>query len=288
MSKASKLADIGLVAPDEASFSAVGTLGYVAPEGASSAQADLYSLGKVLYEASTGKDRTLFPEPLTAVVGGAEAELWAELNEVIRKACNLDPAGRYVSAGVMREELALLRAGRSLRRLRAAERRVRRLRRGLAAILVVALLGGGAYSYEQRQARHFKELAEEHRRSLVRVNVSNGLRQMADGEGMGALPWLVEALRLDANDQARESPHRRRIAAILRQCPRLIALGVHQGPIHCAELSPDGTRVLTGSSDGTAALERQRRSAVNATDAARLRCQDREPQSGWDESRDRE
>ena len=55
-----KLADIGLVAAHgQRSF--VGTEGYVPPEGPGGVSADLYSLGKVLYEASMGKDRLDFP-----------------------------------------------------------------------------------------------------------------------------------------------------------------------------------------------------------------------------------
>jgi serine/threonine protein kinase len=52
-----KLADIGLVAQKDSTVSFVGTRGYFPPEGPGSAQADLYSLGKVLYEISTGLDR---------------------------------------------------------------------------------------------------------------------------------------------------------------------------------------------------------------------------------------
>src|SRR5205807_8994439 len=52
-----KLADIGLIANQDATCSFVGTEGYLPPEGPGSPQADLYSLGKVLYEASTGHDR---------------------------------------------------------------------------------------------------------------------------------------------------------------------------------------------------------------------------------------
>src|SRR5438105_4173436 len=57
-----KLADIGLVADLREARSYVGTEGFIPPEGPGTPQADLFSLGKVLYEASTGKDRTDFPE----------------------------------------------------------------------------------------------------------------------------------------------------------------------------------------------------------------------------------
>src|SRR4029453_15156741 len=56
-----KLADIGLVAASgQRSF--VGTEGYIPPEGPGTPRADIYSLGKLLYETCTGKDRLDFPE----------------------------------------------------------------------------------------------------------------------------------------------------------------------------------------------------------------------------------
>ena len=58
---ASKLADIGLVADVDEARSFVGTVGFIPPEGPGTAQADVYSLGKVLYEMVTGKDRQDFP-----------------------------------------------------------------------------------------------------------------------------------------------------------------------------------------------------------------------------------
>ncbi len=48
-----KLADIGLVAEFHEAHSYVGTTGFIPPEGPGKPQADIYSLGKVLYEACT-------------------------------------------------------------------------------------------------------------------------------------------------------------------------------------------------------------------------------------------
>src|SRR5690349_1741441 len=56
-----KLADIGLVAEQSEARSFVGTEGFIPPEGPGTPQADIYSLGKVLYEIATGKDRHEFP-----------------------------------------------------------------------------------------------------------------------------------------------------------------------------------------------------------------------------------
>src|ERR1700729_3493961 len=51
-----KLADIGLVTDLDVTISYVGTEGYIPPEGPTSSRADIYGLGKVLYEISTGTD----------------------------------------------------------------------------------------------------------------------------------------------------------------------------------------------------------------------------------------
>jgi serine/threonine protein kinase len=68
-----KLADIGLVTDLGATVSYVGTEGFLPPEGPGTPQADIYSLGKVLYEISTGRDRLDFPELPTFVGDGAQA-----------------------------------------------------------------------------------------------------------------------------------------------------------------------------------------------------------------------
>src|SRR6266487_3834714 len=56
-----KLTDIGLVA-QTGEKNRLGTEGYIPPEGPGKPQADLYSLGMVLYEASTGTDRLEYPD----------------------------------------------------------------------------------------------------------------------------------------------------------------------------------------------------------------------------------
>jgi TolB-like protein len=145
-----KLADIGLVASMDQTMSFVGTAGYLPPEGPGTPQADLYSLGKVLYEISTGRDRTDFPKlPPELLQGGSRREeaqasisqlstpntqpisqslltsatSLLELNTVILKACHHDPRQRYQSAQEMAADLALLQRGQSVKRKCAAERR---------------------------------------------------------------------------------------------------------------------------------------------------------------------
>ena len=83
-----KLADIGLVAEVNEARSYVGTEGYIPPEGPGTAQADIYGLGKVLYEASTGKDRKSFPElPLAWSQGrGSKRVFWSSMRCFCRPA----------------------------------------------------------------------------------------------------------------------------------------------------------------------------------------------------------
>jgi serine/threonine protein kinase len=92
-----KLADIGLVAArDQRTF--VGTEGFVPPEGPGSAQADVYSLGKVLYEIATGKDRLDFPELPDELPTGLERKRWLELNRIICEVCEPRISKRKISS----------------------------------------------------------------------------------------------------------------------------------------------------------------------------------------------
>jgi len=108
-----KIADIGLVsAMGQDSF--VGTEGYVPPEGPGTAQADLYSLGKVLYEIAMGKDRLDFPALNTSIDELPDRDTLMRLNDVLLRACNFDCRKRYVSADQMYEDLERVRDGRPL------------------------------------------------------------------------------------------------------------------------------------------------------------------------------
>ncbi len=125
-----KLADIGLVAArDQRTF--VGTEGFVPPEGPGSAQADIYSLGKVLYEIATGKDRLDFPELPDELPTGLERKRWLELNKIICDVCDPRISKRNIStAGELAEALQCIQRGK------------RRRRRGLSMWATAAVLFG--------------------------------------------------------------------------------------------------------------------------------------------------
>jgi eukaryotic-like serine/threonine-protein kinase len=125
-----KLADIGLVAArDQRTF--VGTEGFVPPEGPGSAQADVYSLGKVLYEIATGKDRLDFPELPDELPTGLERKRWLELNRIICDVCEPRISKRKISTAA---ELAGA--------LHNLQRGKRRRNRGLSIWATTAVLTG--------------------------------------------------------------------------------------------------------------------------------------------------
>ncbi len=130
-----KLADIGLVAArGQRTF--VGTEGFVPPEGPGSAQADVYSLGKVLYELATGKDRMNFPELPDEMPAGGERKRWLELNRIVCDICEPRISKRKIST-----------AGELAHALRRIQRGQRRRRSATAVVLTgLGLLGFAAWA----------------------------------------------------------------------------------------------------------------------------------------------
>ncbi|HOY58599.1 MAG TPA: serine/threonine-protein kinase, partial [Verrucomicrobiota bacterium] len=136
---APKLADVGLVAQTGSARTFVGTEGYVPPEGPGTVQADVYSLGKCLYEMAMGKDRLAFPSPPTALDALPDQALLLELNEIITTACAPDAARRYRTAAALSADLRRLQEGGSVRQSRLTRRRIRFGVWTAAALAVVAL-----------------------------------------------------------------------------------------------------------------------------------------------------
>ncbi|HAA87295.1 MAG TPA: hypothetical protein DCE22_03505, partial [Verrucomicrobiales bacterium] len=105
-----KIADIGLVAvTGQRTF--VGTEGFVPPEGPGDPKADIYSLGMVLYEMSSGKDRFDFPAISAPKGNETERKKWRVLNDIICKACAGQARQRYDNAYKMSQDLLSLDRG---------------------------------------------------------------------------------------------------------------------------------------------------------------------------------
>jgi len=144
-----KLADIGMVAEVSEARSYVGTEGFIPPEGPGTVQADLYSLGKLLYEISTGKDRHEFPALPANLDELPDKQSLIELNAILLKACDPDPRQRYASAAVMQAELELLQQGGSIKQRRTRQRRwalVRTVGVAAAMVAMLALFGSMLFS----------------------------------------------------------------------------------------------------------------------------------------------
>jgi eukaryotic-like serine/threonine-protein kinase len=138
-----KLADIGLVTDASEGRSYVGTEGFRAPEGSGTIRADIYALGKVLYEISTGKDRNEYPALPEFPGSRAETRDLILLNKIILKACRARAWQRYQTAEEMM--LALLNFQFDKATLRNREN-TELLTKVFAIIGVLAALGvfGGA------------------------------------------------------------------------------------------------------------------------------------------------
>ncbi len=111
-----KLADIGLVTARSEPPSHIGTMGFIPPEGTGSPQADIYSLGKVLYELCTGKDRTSYPELPADLGDSPEDRDLVQFIKIILKACRTKPVMRFRSAEEFMTALLSFQFGASRRR----------------------------------------------------------------------------------------------------------------------------------------------------------------------------
>ncbi len=159
-----KLADLGLVGEISGSRTFVGTEGYIPPEGPGTPAADVFGLGRVLYEASTGLDRERFPELPDDWLTEDDADGALEFHEISLRAGEGNPDRRYRSAAELQADLALLQSGQSVRRVRQLERRLRRLRRAaVVGGLAIALTGGGLLlaGYRARIGRENFRRAEQ-------------------------------------------------------------------------------------------------------------------------------
>jgi WD40 repeat protein len=266
-----KLADTGLVTEAQGANTFVGTEGFVPPEGPTSPQADLYALGKVLYEAAMGKDRHEFPEPFTQIGTDRESVALMELNAVLLRACAPDPRKRYTTAEEMHADLALLHSGGSVKRRHQFDRQFQIAKQVGIVAIAATLLIGGAWLWQRQQTQKMTRLAEEkstlatektkladnlakldaeNRNRIVRLDIANGLRLLDEGDPAGALLWFADALPLLTNNPAQESIHRIRIQQTLHQTPRVLHVFPHDSGVASGVFSPDGRFIATGTKDG--------------------------------------
>lgn len=136
-----KLADIGLVTTTHDASTFIGTAGYVPPEGPGSPSADVFALGKVLYELVTGLDRQEFPQLPPDLKRLPDQKALLELNEIILRACEPHPEHRYRDGAELLVDLERLSAGRPVRRFPAWKL--------AAAVVLVVVVGMGAWKWSR-------------------------------------------------------------------------------------------------------------------------------------------
>ncbi|HYE33435.1 MAG TPA: hypothetical protein VEH27_18575 [Methylomirabilota bacterium] len=193
-----KLADIGLVTEAQGANTFVGTEGFVPPEGPTSPQADLFALGKVLYEAAMGKDRNEFPEPFTEIGTDRESVDLMELNAVLLRACAPDPKQRYASAEEMHADLALLHSGGSVRRQRKVAKQLRFMQRAGAVVTAAAAVIALGWWWQAQQTAKVRRLALENLNLAKLMSVSAALpRGIEAATWQDAPGWEAEKVRME-------------------------------------------------------------------------------------------
>lgn len=242
-----KLADIGLITAAEASQTFVGTEGFVPPEGPGTEAADLFALGKVLYEVATGCDRNRFPSLPGDLDERVDRAALMELNETWLKACDPDPSRRHGSAAQLRQELEELAAGSPMRRWRRVERRLRWVTGAgiVAALLAVGSTGMGYWANRERQRARAAEAELGRRFSEQQVALARAMR--AGGRPGQRLESLAILDRVASREPGMAWP-RERIAAMA--LPDVRRIGPLAPPGVRLVLSPDLGRFATNDADG--------------------------------------
>jgi eukaryotic-like serine/threonine-protein kinase len=183
-----------------------------------------------------------------------------DLDTICLKCLEKEPARRYESAAALADDLECWLRGDSVAarpagRLERAWRWCRR-HRVVAALgtavavslllgLVTALLMGWRLLAVNEDLTRALRQADDR---LARLYTDKGVGLLEQGDRFGALVWLAEALRVEQHDPERSRQHGVRLAALLRQGPRLVQVF---SPVRHADFSPDGKAVATVDAGGT-------------------------------------
>lgn len=191
-----KLADIGLVTDASDQCSIVGTEGYLPPEGPGTPQADIFALGKVLYEAATGLDRREFPKLPEDLRSWPDAAQVFELNEIILKACAQNSKDRYQTCEELHADLALLGQGRSVKQKRTRQKRWSVMSRVLVFVAIIGISTLAVISLWRKSPPTRPWSTKPQARAFYDRAVLD-LRSREQDRGRRAYSNLVESVKLD-------------------------------------------------------------------------------------------
>ena len=256
-----KLADIGLVTDASDQCSIVGTEGYLPPEGPGSPQADIFALGKVLYEAATGLDRRQFPKLPEDIRAWPDTAQVFELNEIILKACASQPKERYQTVVQMYADLALLHSGQSVRDRHSLERRLRVTRRVAAGVVAVMVLGVVPYTLAIRSAVRLRRTEAEERNELYKSYLAQiragRLSTEAGQKRFAGLQLASNAARIRTSVELRNEviaclalPDIRLVKRREAKASWPVAIGFSQSNVMYAELAGNGDYKIRDFLDG--------------------------------------
>lgn len=264
----------------------VGTLRYMAPErldGYGDHRADIYGLGLTLYEllcfrpAFQAENRAKLVEQVISAnpinPRKINPNVPRDLETIVLKAMQADPAMRYQSAAELADDLRRYQEDRPIkaRRTSSSEQAIRWCRRNplvaslLAGILFLFAAGTAIASYfandawnEAKRANQAK-LSEatallEARRKVVRLALATGARYADGGNSDAALLWYQAALRDEPDVESNMEDHLLRLKLALNKKPLMIGLAVHDEPLVTADIDDAGTRVLALTKFGKANL----------------------------------
>jgi serine/threonine protein kinase/WD40 repeat protein len=261
-----------------------GTPSYMAPEQCVAAQkvtpaTDIWGLGAVLYELTTGRPPYLGKTPqetLKLVVEGKLVcpgtyvkDLPPDLKAIIRKAIAYDVADRYATARDLADDLARFENGymvkaRPLNTLQRSARWARREPKVVVSTLLALLallVGLVAATVQWRRAETQRHLAQK-QTQLAQKNESTSyarlwesrrttaLRLQADGKAFEALPALVANIEEREKVGMSAAVERREAGMILHQGVTLIdrMIIADAKPLATA-LSQDGSVLAVGLDD---------------------------------------
>lgn len=193
-----KLADIGLVRSSASGVSMVGTPGFMPPDGPTGPESDLYSIGKLLYCAITGRTVDKFPS-LPEFLEPANLADVKLLNKVVLKACDRDPSNRFSSAAEFRNALQ----GRIRRRSSA---------RTLAAFAALAAVSTVSIFFTvsgMTKSRTVSRLMDEARLKMQSGDIPGAFRDISsimkiDQENKDALELMNELTRRKNEEKKRK------------------------------------------------------------------------------------
>jgi eukaryotic-like serine/threonine-protein kinase len=259
-------------------------------------RSDIYSLGTVLYQLLT-RELPFHGEPRMVLRQVIEddpkrprtlnADIHRDLETICEKAMQKEPRSRYQTAGALADDLNHWLRGEPIeaRPTTRLEKSWRWCRRNPAAAgLIVGTLGflivlsGGLWAYAavqtgaRRNAENARKEIEEalakNKELLARSYGEKANRHLLaaefshDRNPIKALPWMLEAAKLDGERADRLPADRVGLQIMLDSTPRVEHMWFFKGTVNAAGVSPKRDSFFVSSQDGTVSVSRISSSAA--------------------------